>query len=187
MDKVKFKRYYLIIFSQLVLQILFFILGINFNSPESNIHTSFLEILTKVQINNVWQDFIWCLTNNIAVVFIVFWLNYWTWGIVGTLWGINNSFILGAVFRFCFILNSWLSVCFVMLEFIALVYSSLGGSYFRFKKDGFKKSLNLFHITDEKYSAIKTRQEKNIVINFLAIFIILFVAAVLESIVLNSF
>ena len=117
MNKIKFKKVYLISLLQLIFQITFFVWGIYFESNSDVIPSNFLEILTKVQTTNALQNFIWCFTNNVAVLFIVFWLSYWTFGIIGTLWCANSSFMLAAMIKLSLGIGSWISVCFMLLEF----------------------------------------------------------------------
>ena len=113
MNKVKFKKNYLIGLAQLIVQIACFVGGIYFSSNSNVISSNFLEMLTKVQTTNSLQNFFWCSTNNLAVLFIVFWLSYWTFGIIGTFWCANFSFMLGLMVKLSPIIGSWISVCFI--------------------------------------------------------------------------
>lgn len=187
MNQIKFKKIYLIGLLQLIIQIAFFVWGICFKSNSNVIPTNFLEILTKVQTTNSFQNFIWCFTNNLTVLFIAFWVSYWTFGIIGTVWCANSSFMLGAMIKLSLSVNSWIAVCFMLLELIAVMIAALSSAYFRFEKSKFKKFFekNYIDIDDERRKTAKRKREKNILIILALIFNVSLVAAILEAVALS--
>jgi hypothetical protein len=159
------KKIKIIIISQLIIVGAFFIWGILFRAESNNVLPSnILGMLTKVQTMSDWQNFLWCFSNNLAILFIIFWLNYLTYGVLGGLWCANSAFTLGALIKFSIISKLWLSVIFMLLELSSSVFMMISSTFLKFKKD-YKKTL----------------------ISFLIIAIILFVAAVLEMIVLKLY
>lgn len=165
--KIKIKVIHVICLLQLLLQITFLIFGICFKSDSNVLNTSFLSLLTKVQSTNTLGRFFWCFTNNISVLYMIFWINYWSFGILGTIWCVGSSFMLGAVIEFALICNSWISVFFSVLELLASMIIILSSTYFRFEK--FEKKV----------------RHRYILIFLLVVAAILLVAAVLETIALN--
>lgn len=188
MNKIKFKKVYLIALFQLFIQIAFFIWGICFKSNSNVIPTNFLEMLSKVQTTSSLQNFIWCFTNNLTVLFIVFWINYWTFGIIGTMWCANSSFILGAMIKLSLSIGSWVAVCFMLIELIASIIVILTGTYFRFEKHKFKRfcKRNYIDVDNAVRKTTKKKREKNILITLAMVASILLIAAVLEMASLNS-
>lgn len=169
MNRLNFRKIHILIVIQIIVQIGCFIWGFNFNAETNAISESFLEIITKVQTTNIWQNFAWCLGNNISVIFIVFWLNYWTWGIVGTLWSINSSFCLGILVKLCLGMNLYIAVCFILLEWIASIISVMSTTYLRFiRRD-----------IDKQVWQVKILRSMGLIA------VLLVIAAILESIVLN--
>ncbi|MDR1627179.1 MAG: stage II sporulation protein M [Oscillospiraceae bacterium] len=154
----------IITISQLIIVGAFFIWGIFFRAESNSILPSnVLGMLTKVQTTSNWQNFLWCFSNNLAVLFIIFWLNYWTFGAVGTIWCANSAFTLGALIKFSIISKLWLSVIFMLLELVASVLMMIASMRQKFEKN-YKKML----------------------IYFLIIAVTLLVAAILETIVLKN-
>ncbi len=180
MNKFKFKKTYIISLVQLIIQFACFIWGICFTSNSNVVSTNFLEILTKIQVTNSWQNFIWCFTNNLSVVFIVFWLSYWSFGVLGTLWCANSAFMLGAMIKFSIMTNSWISVCFILLELTASIIAMLSSTYFIFNRISKKNYLHGF-----EYETEKKKREKNILLSLLIIASIFLIAAILETVALN--
>ncbi len=187
MHKIKFKKIYLIGLLQLIFEISFFIWGIYFKSNSNIISSNFLEVLTKVQTTNDLQNFIWCFTNNLVVLFIIFWLSYWTFGIIGTLWCANSSFMLGSIIKLSIGIGSWISVIFILLELSASIIMILFSTYFRFEKSKFKKfcKKNYINMNDEICKTVKKKREKNILIILSLIATILLIAAILETFALS--
>lgn len=183
----KFKKIHLISLVQLIVYIVFFVCGICFNSTNDTVSSNVLGMLTKIQITNNFQNFLWCFTNNFAVLFIVFWLSYWTFGVIGTLWCVNSSFALGSMIKFSLIINSWICVCFISLELIASIFVIITSTYFRIKRFQFKTLCKKNHIdiSDNKYKATKKSQEKNILFVLAIIAFILLIGATLETITLS--
>lgn len=179
--KIKFNKFYIIIFIQLLIQIIFLILGINFKSNYNSniIPSNILGMITKIQTTNNMKNFIWCFSNNLTVLFINFWLNYWTYGILGTIWCANSAFLFGYMIKISLMIKSWTSVIFVILEIFASSIMLFSSTYFRFKK-----SFSKLTIDDKKYE--KKRDEKNILSYMIIICIILLIAASLETFVLSS-
>ncbi len=170
MNKLKFRKIYILIIIQIIIEVACLIWGCNFSAETNTISENFLEIITKVQTTNIWQNFIWCLGNNVSVMFIVFWLNYWTWGIFGTFWSINSSFCLGILVKLCLSMNLYIAVCFIILEWMASIISVMSTTYFRFIR----------REIDKQVWQIKILKSMGIIAGLLTI------AAVLEAIALNS-
>lgn len=189
MEINKVKRIYYFSAAQVVLQIMFLIWGFNFKSDSSEISSTILGMISKVQSTNDIQNFVWLFTHNLTIMFIVFWVSYLSFGIIGTLWSINNAFMLGALAKvyLMFIDNAWLALLFMSLEFIAATLVMVSSTKFRIEKsklkDKFKYSLSGF---DENYISIKKKLERNILHVFGIVVIILFVAAIFETVVLGT-
>lgn len=183
----KVKKVYLINLAQLILQVVFFIWGMYFKSDSQNISASTLGMLTKIQTTSNFQNFFWCFTNNFSVLFIVFWLSYWTFGIIGTLWCANSSFVLGAMVKFSFVIRSWISPCFMLLELIASMFIVIASTYFRIEKFKFKNFCeeNQINIDSKRLKIAKRKQEKNMLITMVTVAFILLIAATLETVALN--
>lgn len=188
MRKTKLKKVYTICLFQILLQIVFLVLGFNFKSDTNVINANFLSMLTKVQTTGHLKNFVWCLTNNIIVLFIIFWLSYWTFGIFGTVWCANSSFVLGSLIEYSLAMNSWLSICFILLELLDSMVIVLASTYFRFEKFKFKKFCKKNHIdiSDEKYKLGNKKQENKILITLATVAAILLTAATLETIALSQ-
>ncbi len=166
--KCNFKKIIWLGLVQLIFQVVLFIFGFNFEPNSDSISSNFLEILTKVQITNSFQNFIWCFTNNLAVLFIVFWLSYWSWGILGTLWCANSSFVMGKLIKLSLVINSWISICFILLELIASWVVIVSSTYFRIDK------------------CLKVELREKYILRIMGIIaIILILAAFLETLALN--
>lgn len=192
MRKVKLEEVCIIIcLFQILLQIVFLIWGVNFESNSNVINTNFLNLLTKVQTNSPLQNFAWCFSNNLIVMFIIFWINYWTFGILGTLWCANSSFMLGSLIKYSLVINSWLSICFILLELIDSLIIISTSTYFRFERFKFKKfckennNVSNVNIEDEKRNAFKEKTRKNILVTFAIVACVLLIAAMLETVVLS--
>lgn len=95
MEINKVKRIYYLSAAQVVLQIIFLIWGFNFKSDSSEVSSTILGMVSKVQSTNDIQNFVWLFTHNLTIMFIVFWVSYLSFGIIGTLWSINNAFMIG--------------------------------------------------------------------------------------------
>ncbi len=72
MIKMRQNKKYFINLVQLLIIIVFFIIGINFKAEGSTISSTILSMLTKVQTSTPLQNFIWLLTHNLTVMFLVF-------------------------------------------------------------------------------------------------------------------
>lgn len=175
----------IISFLQLIILIIFFIWGINFKTESRVLDSNFFGVLSKIQISSNWQNFFWCLTNNISVLFIVFWLNYLTFGIIGTLWNLNNVFILAKIIKISLLLNSWLGVIFISLEIFSSLYSLLLSTHFRLEKYKLRKSYKEHHINEITYKNYDKHLKRNILINLSIIGGLLLIAAILETITLK--
>ena len=146
-----------------------FVLGFFFKSNDNVVPTTLLEIVTKVQTTNSFQNFIWCFTNNFAILFITFWVNYWTWGTIGIIWCASSTFILGSVTKFSVALNLWIVPVFISLELMASIIILLSSTYYRFEKN-----------------IEKGERQRGIIITLIVVTLILIIVAILETIVLNS-
>ncbi len=187
MEKFKWEKIKIIFSLQILLQIAFLICGITFKPNSNVINTNFLSMLTKVQAFSNLQNFIWCFSNNLIVMFIIFWINYWTFGVVGTIWSINSSLLLGSIIEYSLIINSWISVSFVLLEFIVSIITIVSSTYFRFERFKSKRILkiNSNETNNKKYKLDKKLREKHILFMFGTIATILLISAILETIDLN--
>lgn len=189
MKNKKNKNVYSLLLVQLILQIISLILGFNFKSNSNSISSIMLGMITKVQGTNSFQNFIWAFTQNLTIMFLVFWVSYFSFGIIGTLWCINNSFMLGSLAKVYFdIIHSdvWLSILFMALELIAAIAVTFSSTYFRFEKYNFKKAFKNHINFDEFYMMEKKKREKNILYVFATVAAIILAAAILETIVLGS-
>lgn len=175
--------------AQVVLQIIFLIWGFNFKSDSNEVSSTILGMVSKVQSTNDIQNFVWLFTHNLTIMFVVFWVSYLSFGIIGTLWSINNAFMIGALAKvyLIFVDNVWLALLFMSLEFIAATLVMVSSTNSRIEKSKlkktFKNSLNGF---DENYISRKKKLERNILHVFGMVVIILFVAAILETVVLGT-
>lgn len=159
----------LILGIHLLIQMACVIMGFLFKSNDNVVPSTLLEIVTKVQTTNSFQNFVWCFTNNFAILFIVFWVNYWTWGIVGTIWSSSSAFVLGSVIKVSMTLNLWIVPIFISLELIASIIILISSTYYRLEKN-----------------IEKGKRQKGIIITLTVVSLILLIAAILETIVLNS-
>lgn len=185
MMKVK-KVYYFIVF-QLFLNTLFLIWGFYFKSDNNTISSSILGIVTKVQCTNDFQNFIWLFSHNLTIMFLSFWLSYFTFGVIGTIWSINNAFMLGALTKIyrSILNNGWLSITFMAIEFVATLIITFSSTYFRSEKTYLKK-FNNESIYSRDYMIKKKAYEKNILRIFMIVAILLLISAILETLVLHS-
>ncbi len=189
MGSKKIKALHYLLTAQLILQIVFLIFGFNFKSDANAVSSSILGMITKVQCTNNLQNFAWAFTHNLTMMFIIFWLSYFSFGIIGTLWCINNSFMIGALAKVYFLVidnNVWLSILFMALELIAAILVTLSSTYFRLEKHNFKKAFKNKIGSDEIYKIKKKKHEKNILHVFAVVAIVLLIAAIFETIVLSS-
>lgn len=188
MKSKKFKSLYYWNVAQLILPIIFLIWGFNFRSNNQVISSAILGMITKVQCTNLLQNFIWLFTHNLMVMFVSFWLSYFSFGIIGTLWCINNAFMIGQLSRvYLGVINdTWAAILFMLLEFVAAIITMASSTYLRFKKFNLKKTNNDKIYSAENYAKYKKKHEKNILFVYAIIAIILLIAAILESVVLSS-
>lgn len=188
MIKMRQNKKYFINLVQLLIIIVFFIIGINFKAEGSTISSTILSMLTKVQTSTPLQNFIWLLTHNLTVMFLVFWLSYFSFGVIGTLWCISDSFMIGMLAKsyVAIINNSWLSILFMVLELIAAILVTLSSTYFKLERHNFKKAFRNKIDFDEIYKIEKKKHEKNILYVFAAVAIVLLIAAIIETIVPSS-
>lgn len=178
------KKINIVNFFQLILLSVFFICGIFFQRNSNIVSANFLGMLTKVQTTDSLQNFVWCFTNNFAVLFIIFWLSYFTFGVIGTLWGVSSAFSLGCMIRLSFYIQSFMSVGFILLELCACALMVLFSARFRTQKFRLKKMSD--DMCDDTYAQAKIHIEKNILLVFSIIFLILLISATLETITLAS-
>ncbi len=185
LDKIGIHIVYLLF---ILLQIVFLIFGFVSKFDSHVMGTNFLGLLTKIQTTGSFQNFIWCFTNNFTVLFIIFWLSYWSFGAVGILWCVNSSYVLGVVLRFSWDINSPMAISFILLEFASSVIIVATSMYFRFVKHQFAKFCETNYIGKDNpiYRTWKNKREKNILITLGAVAIILLIAAILEMIVIAS-
>lgn len=189
MKNRKFKNLYYWNIAQIILPFIFLIWGFNFKADNQIISSAILGMITKVQCTNWLQNFIWLFTHNIMIMFVAFWLSYFSFGIVGILWCINNAFMIGQLSKVYLdvIDDAWVAILFMLLEFVAAIITMVSSTYFRFKKFSLKKTVNDKIYSAENYVKNKKKHEKNILFVYAIIAIILLIAAVLESVVLSSF
>ena len=164
----------LILVLQLIVQIVCSILGLSLKLSSDIVPSTFLTVMTKVQTAGNLQNFLRCFTNNLSVLFIIFWLNYWTVGIIGTLWCANSVFVLSSVIKTSLLLNSWIAPCFLILELIASVTTVTMSTYFGISK--------IYKLDKESEG---NKREKSILSAMALIAIITLVAAILETVALS--
>lgn len=189
MEINKVKRIYYFSTVQVVLQIMFLILGFNFKSDSSEISSTILGMVSKVQTTNDIQNFIWLFTHNLTIMFVVFWVSYLSFGVIGTLWSINNAFMIGALAKvyLTFVNNVWLTLLFMSLEFIAAAVVMVSSTNYRIEKSKLKKAYKKNpYGSEEEFISGKKKLEKLMLYVFGIVAGILLVAAVLETIVLSS-
>ena len=92
---MKLNKIYLINLVQILIIIVFFIIGFNFKPDGNTISSTVLSMLTKVQTTDSLQNFIWLFTHNLMINFVIFWISYFSFGVIGTLWCISNTFMIG--------------------------------------------------------------------------------------------
>ena len=175
--------------SQVVLQIIFLICGFNFKSDSNEVSSTILGMVSKVQSTTDLQNFVWLFTHNLTIMFVIFWVSYFSFGVIGTLWCINNAFMIGALAKIYLIAidNVWLSISFMSLEFITASVVMVSSTIFRVEKFKLKKTFkNSLSGFDENYISRKKKLEKNILYVFGVIATTLLIAATLETIVLGS-
>lgn len=189
MDNMKLNKTHLINLVQILIIIVFFIIGFNFKPDGNTISSTVLSMLTKVQTTDSLQNFIWLFTHNLMINFVIFWISYFSFGVIGTLWCISNTFMLGLLTKLYLTIidNVWLALLFMSLEFIAAIITMVSSTSFRIEKfklkKTFKYSLSGF---DENYTSKKKKLERNILYVFGMVAVILFVAAILETVVLGT-
>lgn len=189
MDRKKVKYIYYIIGAQLILQIIFLFWGFNFKSDSNVISSTVLGMVSKVQTTTDLENFVWLFTHNFVIMFLIFWVSYVSFGVIGTFWCINNTFMLGVLTKLylTIINNAWLTLLFMSLELIATTLVMISSTTFRIEKHKLKKTFKC-KLTgfDEKYIKEKQKIEKNILFVFGVIAVILLVAAIIETVVLSS-
>lgn len=151
-----------------LIQIVCFLLGFFYKTSETVMPTTFLEMIPKVQANSM-QNFLWCFANNLAILFLAFWVNYWSWGILGTVWCASSSFIIGAVIKFSLVLKLWAVPVFACLELSAIIIVVLSSVYYRFEKE-----------------LEKEKRHKGITTVYAIVVVLLIIAAIIETFVLKS-
>lgn len=178
---MKLNKTHLINLVQILIIIVFFIIGFNFKPDGNTISSTVLSMLTKVQTTDSLQNFIWLFTHNLMINFVIFWISYFSFGVIGTLWCISNTFMLGLLTKLYLTIidNVWLALLFMSLEFIAATLVMVSSTSFRIEK--FKLSRS-----DENYTNKKKKLERNILYVFGMVAIILLIAAIIETIVLSS-
>lgn len=169
-------------------QILFLIFGFVSRFDSHVISTNFLGLLTKIQTTSSFQNFVWCFTNNFFVLFIIFWISYWSFGLVGVLWCTNSSYVLGVVLAFSCDIHSLVAIIFVLLEFACSVVIVEASIYFRFSKYKFSKFCEINYIDKDNpiYQTWKSKQDKNVLITLGVVASILLIAAILEMTTIDS-
>lgn len=185
MSKIKLHKTNIVNLAQILVIAIFFIIGFNFKSEAAALPSTALEMLTKVQSTDDFQNFIWLFTHNITLMFVVFWISYFSFGAVGTVWCIGNAFMAGVLANLylTIIKNPWLSILFIALELAAEIIITISSTYFRIEKFKFKKA---YKDNLSEYEIRKKKQEKNILLTFATVAVLLFVAALFETIVLSS-
>lgn len=140
---MKLSKTHKLLICQVILQILFVILGCSISIKSNVVSTPMLAMLTKLQCSSWIQNFLHCFLNNIVVMFIMFWISYWTCGIVGTLWGLNTSFMIGTIAKVIVLFTNLpikiLSITFLTMELISSVSIVCSSTYFRLSKKNMEK------------------------------------------------
>lgn len=117
-----------------IIHILCFLVGIFSNANQET------EVISKIHLN-LTHNFIWCLTIDLIIFLVAFWVNYWTWGIVGTLLCIVSTYALGTIVKLSIDLNSWLVFIAACLESLVMLFVVLLSVYYKFENDFKKKQL----------------------------------------------
>lgn len=185
MSRLKLDKTKIVGMAQILIIITFFIIGFTFKSDNNAVSSTMLGMLTKVQSTNNLQNFAWLFTHNLTLMFVVFWISYFSFGSIGTLWCINNSFMIGALAKIYLTIfdNAWLSILFMALELVAGIIVMTSSTYFRLEKRKLKKA---FEKKSNEYIEQKKKQDKKILYVFALIATLLLIAAILETLVLSS-
>ena len=141
------KRLKITILLQAILSISLFLCGALIATKSNVISSQFLGIVSRSHASNLWQHFFWITGNNFSVFFIIFWLNYFTYGIGGTLLALNSFRVLGAVSRYAIAINSYFSLAFIVIEVITLLFVNTNSTLLGKSKDKRNVILTLFIIT----------------------------------------
>ena len=143
-----------------------FLFGALNNQSETNIiDLKFIKLSAKAQCNNWLSNFVFLLTNNIAIEFVLFWLNFWTYGIIGTIFLLSSSFAMGLVSKLLIELDLFYGISFVLLELVVSAFV-------------FTKSLD--------FRLLKTKIEYDHMIKiFKVVSLLLIVAALIEVFVIE--
>lgn len=117
-----------------IIQILCFLVGI-FSSMNQE-----TEFIAKIHLN-ITHNFVWCLAGSLTIFLVVFWVNYLTCGIVGTLLFIVPTYVLGIIIKLSLSSNSWLVSIVACLESVTMLSVVLLSIYYKFENDFKKKQL----------------------------------------------
>lgn len=186
MKKIKVNKICLVNLIQVLVIFISFIVGFNFKiSPNANtMPSTVLAMLTKVLTTNDIQNFFWLFAHNLTIMFAVFWVSYFSFGVVGTLWCVSNVFVAGILTKvYLTIINPlWLIILITILELGAAIITMISSTNLGFEKFKFKKT---FKLCGSDKDSIKRSHEKNVLIVFAIIALLLFTSAVLEAILFN--
>lgn len=109
--------------------------GIFHRNNTTTISMGFVSMATKSFYTNYWQNLLWLLSNNFAVLFLAYFANYWTAGILGTLWTVRTAFIFGVLYKlYIYFPNKFLSLFFVTLELISASAVAIASTYHTIEK-----------------------------------------------------
>lgn len=112
-----------------------FLFGILNNKYETDtVDLNILRLSAKAQCNNWINNFIFLLSNNIAVEFVLFWINFWTYGTIGTIFLLSSSFAMGLVSKLLIELGLFYGISFVLLELIVSAFVFTKSLEFRISK-----------------------------------------------------
>lgn len=120
-----------------VIQVVCFSLGLY-----KSVHITTLEVIPKVHMY-LTRNFLLCLAISSFVLFIEFWLNYWTYGFIGTVLCAGLVFKIGTFVKASFVLNSWQAFIFLCLELILVISAVLLGVYYKFENNKNCKTITL--------------------------------------------
>ena len=181
MLKNKLKKEHFLVILQLTLQVACFVWGFTYKSDVVTLQPSFLSTMSRIQTTKSLQNFLWCFSNNICILYVTFWLNYFTYGVVGTIVAFNSVFALGAISRVALALSWFHYLSFVLIEFLNALIIAASSTYFAYMRN---RKTNYLH--DNDFEIEKKARQKSILKILCFVAILATIAALIETIVLQQ-
>ena len=175
------KRAYFWVSVQFTLQLACFIWGFFYSSNAVSIQPHFLSTMSRIQNTGNLQNFIWCFSNNLCILFVSFWANYFTYGIVGTILCFNSVFLLGSISKFVISVSWYRYLSFILMEFLNILIIAISSTYFTYQKNCKKN-----YLYNNEYELEKKARERGVLRVFLVVAIITITAATIETALLTT-